>query len=518
MASLAASSPSACPSASCSSGSNAPFHSSTASLASDVSLPVLASLPSFVLLSVPSSFSIPSSVATIPLSKKLSALESIDRDGFNTISSFLNSQDIGSMSLVSKSIRQDIILSFIQNARKVFKDILALAPLDHNRLNDSRYLSLYKRHILQKIRAVPEFLEIFRQNNEDCEKTAQEIKDRDLLKACAKILPQQDVIATINEEPSTNNTKALRARAWLAVHANDELFNRNDLYLAICHLKTVPMELLLRFHNLQRLILAGNQIQVIPDAIGNLGQLQNLHLCSNQIHLIPDAIGNLAQLQNLYLGSNQIRVIPDVIGNLGQMQNLYLAGNQIRVIPDAIGNLGQMQNLHLCSNQIRVIPDAIGNLGQMQRLNLDGNQIEIIPDAIRNLGQLHYLYLDSNQIRFIPDAIGRLGQLQNLFLSDNQIRAIPDAIGRLGQMQWLDLSRNRIRIIPDTIRNIPHLHLDNNPIEILQLQEPVLNHKPICPRIKSFISCHKGSIAAASAAIVAAIAFRYLRSYFGLIY
>jgi hypothetical protein len=173
--SVAAYSPSVYLSLSFSSGSNELFPSSKASIASSLSLSVFSSL---------SSFPAHSSVATIAMSQKLSALESINKDCFKKISSFLNLQDIDNMSLVSRSIMKTSALDFIQKARKEFKEILALDLFDQNRLDDSRYLFLYKHDILQKIKEVPELLEIFRNNNENCEKTAQEIKDIGWLKAC----------------------------------------------------------------------------------------------------------------------------------------------------------------------------------------------------------------------------------------------------------------------------------------------------------------------------------------------
>src|SRR5947209_8494010 len=79
-----------------------------------------------------------------------------------------------------------------------------------------------------------------------------------------------------------------------------------------------------KLHNLQKLWLNDNKIQVIPIEIGQLHNLQQLCLGYNQIQEIPIEIGQLHNLQKLWLNDNKIQVIPIEIGQLYNLQILYL--------------------------------------------------------------------------------------------------------------------------------------------------------------------------------------------------
>ena len=53
-----------------------------------------------------------------------------------------------------------------------------------------------------------------------------------------------------------------------------------------------------------------------------------LSLMNNNMETIPQEIGQLTNLQQLYLYNNQLTIIPQEIGQLTNLQELYLDNNQ----------------------------------------------------------------------------------------------------------------------------------------------------------------------------------------------
>jgi Leucine-rich repeat (LRR) protein len=199
--------------------------------------------------------------------------------------------------------------------------------------------------------------------------------------------------------------------------------------------------------NLQILYLNHNQLESLPDSIGNLANLQELHVNHNQLESLPNNIGNLANLQELYVHNNQLESLPNNIGNLANLQKLYLEYNQLESLPDNIGNLANLQTLHLDHNQLASLPDSIGNLANLQILHINHNQLASLPDNIGNLANLQDLYLDHNQLASLPESIGNLANLQELWVYHNQLESLPDSIGDLANLQEIHIGRNPSLII-----------------------------------------------------------------------
>ena len=57
--------------------------------------------------------------------------------------------------------------------------------------------------------------------------------------------------------------------------------------------------------------------------------LYELGLSDNDINSLPDAIGNLKGLGRLYLNSNKLKTLPNSISNLKELEELYLHENLI---------------------------------------------------------------------------------------------------------------------------------------------------------------------------------------------
>ena len=77
------------------------------------------------------------------------------------------------------------------------------------------------------------------------------------------------------------------------------------------------------------LSLKNNQLQSLPEAIGQLKNLELLYLRDNQLSSLPASIGQLRQLKKLWLQGNPLSSLPAAIGQLQQLKTLWLEGNPL---------------------------------------------------------------------------------------------------------------------------------------------------------------------------------------------
>ena len=101
-----------------------------------------------------------------------------------------------------------------------------------------------------------------------------------------------------------------------------------------------------------KFLLLNNQLETLPDSIGNLKNLEYLDLYNNKLASLPDSIGNLTNLEYLGLYSNKLETLPDSIGNLKNLGRLGLSFNRLAILPDSIGNLTNLKRLALNFNPI----------------------------------------------------------------------------------------------------------------------------------------------------------------------
>ena len=93
----------------------------------------------------------------------------------------------------------------------------------------------------------------------------------------------------------------------------------------------------------------GRMIAVSP-CVAYLHEPFNLN--SNQLDSLPESIGQLANLTLLYLDENKLTSLPESIGNLTNLTWLNLRRNQLTRLPESIGNLKNLIWLNLRENKL----------------------------------------------------------------------------------------------------------------------------------------------------------------------
>jgi leucine-rich repeat protein SHOC2 len=124
----------------------------------------------------------------------------------------------------------------------------------------------------------------------------------------------------------------------------------------------------------------------------------HLDLYQQQIESLPDSIGNLTNLVSLRCVDNRLTSLPDSIGNLTNLRELRLYKNQLKNLPDNIANLQNLTWLSLSLNRLRIFPESIISLTNLTGLLLNGNQLTVLPTNIDRLANLTYLDITGNPL------------------------------------------------------------------------------------------------------------------------
>src|SRR5690606_27169663 len=128
------------------------------------------------------------------------------------------------------------------------------------------------------------------------------------------------LIALYNENPTNSldwDTTSTDISTWSGVYLNGEGF-------------------------IVELHVQGQNLEVLPQEIGQLINLEVLNLYENQFTSIPSEIGQLTNLISLRADENQLTSIPSEIGQLNSLAYLDLEDNQITSLPPEIGQLANL--------------------------------------------------------------------------------------------------------------------------------------------------------------------------------
>ncbi|KAL5679595.1 hypothetical protein ACJX0J_005980, partial [Zea mays] len=164
------------------------------------------------------------------------------------------------------------------------------------------------------------------------------------------------------------------------------------------------------------------KIATIPQEIGTLANMQRLVLAGNLIEIIPANIGYLQNLKILTLDRNRISILPEELGSLSNLQQLSVPQNFLLCLPKSIGDLRNMSVLNVSDNKLKELPESIGGCSSLEEFQANGNAIEDVPASICNLVCLKSLSLNGNKIRQLPQNLLKdCTALQSLSLHDNPI-------------------------------------------------------------------------------------------------
>jgi len=237
-----------------------------------------------------------------------------------------------------------------------------------------------------------------------------------------------------------------------------------------------------------------NQLEDLPDELGDLRSMTRLNLSHNRFSRIPNGIFQMIDLRVLQLNNNKIELVDERLGDVNMLHQLDLANNHLQGLPGSIGFLTKVSNLNLSNNKLEDLPPEISSMSGLTTLDLNNNKLKSIPESMKNLSHLEILYLRNNNISSLPalthctnlkelhlgsncikeiskEDIENILNVRTLDLRENKIDKISDDVTLLQLLERLDLSNNDLSTIPYTLGVLPHLktlQIEGNPMKTIR--------------------------------------------------
>ena len=120
------------------------------------------------------------------------------------------------------------------------------------------------------------------------------------------------------------------------------------------------------------LFCSDNTFTEVPAVLGQCAQLEMVGFKANQIHHLP-AAALPAKLRWLILTDNQLEQLPEELGQCQRLQKLMLAGNRLRELPASLANCHNLELLRIAANQFDALPQCLLQLPRLSWLAFAGN-------------------------------------------------------------------------------------------------------------------------------------------------
>ncbi|MUJ24043.1 leucine-rich repeat-containing protein kinase family protein [Aliivibrio fischeri] len=136
-------------------------------------------------------------------------------------------------------------------------------------------------------------------------------------------------------------------------------------------LTTLPNEIN-QLSKLKIFFASNNPFTVFPDVLAQCENLEMIGFKSCQIKQIPENAFP-PKLRWLILTDNQLETVPDALGECNLMQKLALAGNKLTDLPDNLSQLHNLELLRISANQLTKCPDQLLDLPKLAWFAFAGN-------------------------------------------------------------------------------------------------------------------------------------------------
>ncbi|GKV15920.1 hypothetical protein SLEP1_g26649 [Rubroshorea leprosula] len=209
---------------------------------------------------------------------------------------------------------------------------------------------------------------------------------------------------------------------------------------------------------LQKLILAHNNIESLKEDLRNLLQLIVLNVSHNKLTDLPAAIGQLPMLKSLDISFNSIVKIPEEIGSAASLVKFDCSGNQLKELPSSLGRCSDLLELKASNNLITHLPEELANCLKLTKLDVEGNKLTVLSEnLVSSCALLTELNAAKNLLSHMPDNIGSLSRLIRLDLHQNRISSIPPSITGCCSLLEFYMGNNALSTLPEELGELSHL-------------------------------------------------------------
>ncbi len=131
-----------------------------------------------------------------------------------------------------------------------------------------------------------------------------------------------------------------------------------------------------RLWKLRIFFCSDNLFTVLPEVLADCKQLDIVGFKANTITTVPAKSLN-TNIRWLILTNNNIEVLPDEIGECARLQKLMLAGNKLRSLPDSLRNCRNLSLLRIAANRLTALPDWLLHMPRLSWLAFSGNEFSV---------------------------------------------------------------------------------------------------------------------------------------------
>jgi len=136
-------------------------------------------------------------------------------------------------------------------------------------------------------------------------------------------------------------------------------------------LSSLPDELI-QLTKLKIIFASQNKFEHLPEVLGKLPNLEMVGFKSNQIkqvaeHSLP------AKLRWLILTDNQVETLPNSLGERPRLQKLALAGNRLSELPQTLSQASNLELVRISANKLTECPEQLLNLPNLAWIAFAGN-------------------------------------------------------------------------------------------------------------------------------------------------
>ncbi|MFJ6378887.1 leucine-rich repeat domain-containing protein [Kitasatospora sp. NPDC092039] len=211
----------------------------------------------------------------------------------------------------------------------------------------------------------------------------------------------------------------------------------------------------------EHLDLTDRRLRAFPAEVLRMPWLRTLILDGNPIGELPEALGTLTRLEHLSVRYCGLTALPESVGDLAALRVLCVAGNRdpdgVTVefsLPAAVGRLTALEELDISYLSVTtgatttewdlpemtrfVLPDTFGGLVALRKLVADVTDV-VFPDSAHGLTGIEEVSMTHGRLRTFPEAVTTFPNLRRLDLSDNFFDTVPDSLLRLTRLEELDL-------------------------------------------------------------------------------
>ncbi|ELA9592343.1 leucine-rich repeat domain-containing protein [Vibrio parahaemolyticus] len=161
-------------------------------------------------------------------------------------------------------------------------------------------------------------------------------------------------------------------------------------------LSDLPQELE-QLTKLKIIFASNNQFTHLPEVLGKLPNLEMVGFKTNKIKVVSEA-SLPTQLRWLILTDNEIEVLPNSLGERPRLRKLALAGNRIKQLPNSMENLVNLELVRLSANQLEHFPDVLMKLPKLAWFAFAGNpfckhpsSLDSVPKVTTNSYSLNHV-------------------------------------------------------------------------------------------------------------------------------